>query len=250
MPLPVQPLLLFGAKLREDSHGVGRQLVGERRLPPGRDEHLLDLSRQRLLALDGLAGYLAPGLLGDDRSLDVLGTHAGKLGVLGAHPLHLDAERAARCGALRDGEAAHEVVGRVQQHDRLLVGDAPDYPAGNPGVLRILLREEGVGGLPAVPAHHLPAPVVELAHERQVGEPLLLDAPRELLDPRLVHRVDGVGGVVRYLLYGDLLHGIAAARGGVPVEEPRDREPGCCLPSHGAPPPRAPRSLWQGGCLA
>ena len=97
---------------------------------------------------------------------------------------------------LGHGEAAHEVVGGVQQHDRLLVGDAPDDAAGDLGVFLIFFREECVGRLSAVPAHHLPAAVVELAHERQVGEPLLLDALRELRDAGLVHRVGGVGGVI------------------------------------------------------
>ena len=68
----------------------------------------------------------------------------------------------------------------MQQHDRLLVGDVSDDAAGYLGVPLVLFGEQGVGRLAAVPAHHLPAPVAELAHERQVGEPLLLYAPCQL----------------------------------------------------------------------
>ena len=246
----MEPVLRIGIQIGEDPHGVRRERVRERGLAPLGREPLLDLARERLLALDGLARYLASGLLGYDRRLDVLRAHAGKLGVLGAHAFDLHAQRTARRRALGHGEAAHEVVGGVQQHDRLLVGDAPDDAAGDLGVFLVFFREECVGRLSAVPAHHLPAAVVELAHERQVGEPLLLDALRELRDAGLVHRVGGVGGVVGYLFDGDPLDGVVVADRCAPVKQPGDGEPRCRGFSHGAPPRRAPRSPWRAGCSA
>ncbi len=246
----MEPVLRIGIQIGEDPHGVRRERVRERGLAPLGREPLLDLARERLLALDGLARYLASGLLGYDRRLDVLGAHARKPRVLCPHALDLHAERAARRCTLRYGEAAHEVIGGMQQHDGLLVGDVADDTAGNLSVFLVFFGEQGVGRLAAVPAHHLPAPVVELADERQVGEPLLLYAPCQLGYARIVHRVGGVGGMVGYLADGDPLDGVVASGRRVPVEQARDGEAGCDRFSHGAPPLRASRSPSRGGCRA
>ena len=60
----MEPVLRIGIQIGEDPHGVRRERVRERGLAPLGREPLLDLARERLLALDGLARYLASGLLG------------------------------------------------------------------------------------------------------------------------------------------------------------------------------------------
>lgn len=192
--------------------------------PPVLGKALLDPSRGLLLALYGGGADVAPRLVADDRRLELCGAHSLQLRVLGAHPLHLDAERLRGLGPLDDVELSGEVVRGVQEGDRLVVADALDDAAGHAPERGVVLGQQRVGRLAPVARQHLEAAVRLSADHGDVGEPVLPDGFREAFDAVLVH---GVGDVRRMVLDGrhlDLLDGEPLLRLPVLVEHARQAE--------------------------
>lgn len=223
-------LLLVEPRLGIGVHGGERGDVGVREVslyrlgPPVLGEALLDPSRGLLLALYGGGADVAPRLVADDRRLELRGADALQLRVLGAHPLHLDAERLRGLGPLDDVEFSGEVVRGVQEGDRLVVADALDDAAGHAPERRVVLGQQRVGRLASVTRQHLEAAVWLPTHHGDVCEAVLPDGFREAFDAVLVH---GIGDVRRMVLDGrhfDLLDGEPLLRLPVLVEHARQTE--------------------------
>lgn len=218
------------------------------RAPGGNQSRFYEF-RQGLLALDGLSAHLATRLLLEYGGLHVLGAHARERVVLGAPALNLDSKRSRCCGALGQREAAREVVGGMEQRDRLFVGDALDHAAWQLLECGVGRGKEGVCRFSPVARYHLVGSAFQLAHERQVREPLLSDGFRQPCDGGFVHRVDGVSRVVFDSGQVYLEYGVALARARCIVQKPRYGESLRYVFSrgHGAPPRQERRNHAQGG---
>lgn len=194
-------------------------------------------------------GELMLPMLLEYGGLHVLGAHARERVVLGAPALNLDSKRSRCCGALGQREAAREVVGGMEQRDRLFVGDALDHAAWQLLECGVGRGKEGVCRFSPVARYHLVGSAFQLAHERQVREPLLSDGFRQPCDGGFVHRVDGVSRVVFDSGQVYLEYGVALARARCIVQKPRYGESLRYVFSrgHGAPPRQERRNHAQGG---